>query len=133
MDVRNCKSCGKIFNYISGQPLCPSCMKALEVKFGVVKEYIYNNPGAGMQEVAEENDVTTTQIQKWIREERLSFAEDSMVGIDCENCGASIKTGRYCKSCKDKLANNLGNLYKEKESEAQKKPDSKNNPKMRYL
>ena len=121
MDVRNCKNCGKLYNYVSGQPpLCPSCVKALEDKFSIVKEYIYNHPGAGMQEVSEENDVTTMQIQKWIREERLSFSEDSAVGIECESCGKLIKTGRYCKSCKDKLASNLGSLYKEPLKEAKK-------------
>ena len=39
MDVRNCKNCGKMFNYI-GKPICPSCEKMLEEKFQEVKEYI---------------------------------------------------------------------------------------------
>ncbi len=134
MDVRNCRSCGKLYNYVSGMPpLCNNCLKALEEKFAVVKEYIYNHPGAGMQEVAEETDVTTMQIQKWIREERLSFAEDSMVGIECENCGKQIKTGRYCKNCKDKLANNLGNMYKKEEPKIIPKKIAADNPKMRFL
>ena len=135
MDVRNCKSCGKLYNYISGQPpLCNTCLKLLEEKFAVVKEYIYNHPGAGMQEVAEENDVSTMQIQKWIREERLAFSEDSVVGIECENCGTMIKTGRFCKACKDKLVNNLGSLYKEEEPQPKKFSLKDNqNPKMRFL
>lgn len=132
MDVRNCKNCGKLFNFLSGAPLCPSCAKALDEKFTVVKEYIYNHPGAGMQEVSDENEVTVPQIQKWIREERLSFAEGSLVGIECESCGTTIRTGRYCQSCKDKLANNLGNIYREKEVQPKKK-DTKDNPKMRFL
>lgn len=135
MDVRNCKSCGKLYNYISGQPpLCNACLKLLEEKFAVVKEYIYNHPGAGMQEVAEENEVSTMQIQKWIREERLAFSEDSVVGIECENCGTMIKTGRFCKACKDKLVNNLGSLYKEEEPQTKKVSLKDNqNPKMRFL
>ncbi|MDF2801458.1 MAG: hypothetical protein K0S61_1361 [Anaerocolumna sp.] len=134
MDVRNCRSCGKLYNYVSGMPpLCNNCLKALEEKFTVVKEYIYNHPGAGMQEVAEENEVSTMQIQKWIREERLSFSEDSMVGIECENCGKQIKTGRYCKNCKDKLANNLGNIYKKEGPKTVPKKTTTENPKMRFL
>ncbi len=131
MDVRNCKNCGKLFNYLSGAPICPACNRALDEKFSVVKEYIYNNPGAGMQEVSNENDVTIPQIQKWIREERLSFSEDSLVGIECESCGVTIRTGRYCKACKDKLANNLGNMYREPVQA--KKKDTQVNPKMRFL
>lgn len=133
MDVRNCKNCGKLFNYINGlPPLCHSCIKELEDKFQVVKEYIYNHPGAGVAEVAEENEVTTTQIQKWIREERLEFSKESMVGLECENCGTLIRTGRFCQSCKDKLAINLGNLYKEPEP-PQRKKDLKDNARMRFL
>lgn len=132
MDVRNCKTCGKLFNYISGPPICTKCSKQLEDKFAEVKEYIYNNPGAGMQEVSELFEVSVQQIQKWIRDERLSFAEDSLVGIECESCGTNIKTGRFCKSCKDKLATNLGNVYKE--PEPVKKPNAQNTTaKMRFL
>lgn len=132
MDVRNCKTCGKLFNFISGPPICTKCSMKLEDKFAEVKEYIYSNPGAGMQDVSEIFEVSVQQIQKWIREERLSFAEDSLVGIECESCGSNIKTGRFCKVCKDKLATNLGNVYKE--PEPVKKPNLQNtSAKMRFF
>lgn len=132
MDVRNCKSCGKLFNYLSGSFLCPACNRALDEKFATVKEYIYEHVGAGIQEVSDENDVTIPQIQKWIREERLLFSENSMVGIECENCGATIRTGRYCQPCKDKLLDNLGNLYREPQMQLKKK-DTADSPRMRFL
>lgn len=133
MDVRNCKECGKLFNYLSGPTLCPACTKKLDDKFTIVKEYIYNHPGAGMQEVADENDVSIPQIKNWVREERLAFTESSMVGIECESCGALIRTGRFCQSCKDKLANNLSNIYHKQEAQPTRKKDPKDNPKMRFL
>ena len=42
MDVRNCRQCGKLYNYIGGsyRNLCPSCIKQLEDKFMEIKEYI---------------------------------------------------------------------------------------------
>ena len=40
MDVRNCKGCGKLFNYMSGAQLCPECREKLEKKFSSVKDYI---------------------------------------------------------------------------------------------
>lgn len=132
MDVRNCKTCGKLFNYLSGPPICTICAKKLEDKFANVKEYIYTHPGAGMQEVSETFEVSVIQIQKWIREERLAFAEDSLVGIECESCGTNIKTGRFCKSCKDKLANNLSNIYKEPEK-PKKVKETDASPKMRFF
>jgi len=133
MDVRNCKSCGKMFNYIGGAPLCPACLRKLDDKFAEVKEYIYDNPRAGIQEVAEACEVTTGQIRVWIREEKLAFADDSPIGLACESCGELIKTGRFCKKCKDKMASNLGNLYHDKVEEPQKKKDFHDKAKMRFL
>ena len=40
MDVRNCKTCGRLFNYMGGAPLCPECKAALEKKFEDVKVYV---------------------------------------------------------------------------------------------
>ncbi len=133
MDVRNCKSCSKLFNYISGPPLCPSCLRALDLKFEEVKEYIYDHPRVGMQEVSEEFDVPIAQIKQWIREERLTFTEDSMIGLECESCGVIIKTGRYCKECKDKLTKGLGNLYPAEKPVQESKVKDKDNPRMRFL
>lgn len=132
MDVRNCKGCGKLFNYMSGPPLCASCLSALDVKFEEVKEYVYDHPRCGIQEVSEEMDVSVSQIKQWIREERLSFAEDSMIGLECEGCGITIKTGRFCKSCKDKLTKGFTDIYPA-DKPVQKAKDPRENPKMRFL
>jgi flagellar operon protein (TIGR03826 family) len=132
MDVRNCRGCGKLFNYLQGPPLCPNCIKALDLKFEEVKEFVYDNPGVGMQEVSEEMEVSIAQIKQWVREERLAFSENSMIGLECEGCGVTIKTGRFCKACKDKLAKGLSDLYPS-EKPVQKVRDSKENPKMRFL
>lgn len=132
MDVRNCKGCGRLFNYISGPPLCPSCTRALDEKFEQVKDYIYDHPRVDMQEVSEVFDVPIPQIKQWIREERLAFAEDSMIGLECEKCGVTIRTGRFCKACKDKLAKGLTELY----PEAKPKPnqrDPRESARMRFL
>ena len=94
MEVRNCKNCGRLYNYIGGAyRLCPDCMKKLEEKFQEVKQYIEDNPRADMRDISENCDVSTRQIEQWIREERLSFSDDSPIGIACEVCGATIKTG----------------------------------------
>lgn len=133
MDVRNCRDCGKIFNHLSGPSLCPSCLKKLDLKFDEVKEYIYEHPRVGIQEVSDACDVSVRQIKQWVREERLAFADDSMIGLDCENCGVVIKTGRYCKSCKQELAQGFKNLYSENGKKQDKNRDSRENPRMRFL
>ena len=93
MDVRNCRQCGRLFNYIGGsyRNLCPSCVEALEEKFGEVKEYIEENKTASIGAISEACDVSVKQLEQWIREERLAFADDSPIGIACEVCGDKIK------------------------------------------
>jgi len=84
-------------------------MAAMEEKFQKCKEYIRDNPGANIQQVADETETSVKMIKQWVREERLTFAEGSVVGIECEGCGASILTGRYCPACKFKMQQNLMN------------------------
>ena len=100
MNLRNCARCGKMFNYIGGQPICDPCKKALEDDFQKVKQYIQDNPAATLKQISEDNEVTTKQIQQWIREERLMFSKDSPLQLLCENCGEPIQTGRFCAKCK---------------------------------
>ncbi len=40
MNVRNCRKCGNLFNYVSGPPICMACREKLEEKFQEVKKYI---------------------------------------------------------------------------------------------
>jgi len=132
MDVRNCKGCSRLFNYLGGQPLCPECIKALDLKFDEVKEYVYDNPGAGMTEVSEAMDVSINQIKRWIREEKLSFSDEAQVGLECEGCGKMIRTGRFCQDCKTKYVNGFSSITKPK-MEPQEKNTFKQAAKMRFL
>lgn len=112
MEVRNCRTCGKLFNYMgAGRPICAACTAALEEKFFQVREYIREHKDAGINEVSEENDVAVSQLKQWIREERLAFSENSQVGIECEKCGAQIRTGRFCKACKGSITEDLKAVY----------------------
>ncbi len=135
MNVRNCRKCGKLFNHISGMPICPACKDALEKVFLVVKKYVREHPNADMKEVAEECEVEVSQIQQWIREERLEFTEDSPVKMPCENCGTMIRSGRFCEKCKDNMAKNLSNaMGKPKRTlEPEKKKPTHDKDRMRFL
>lgn len=136
MEVKNCKNCGRLYNYIGGMyRLCPECMRKLEEKFQEVKDYIEDNPRADMREISENCDVSTRQIEQWIREERLSFSDDSPIGIACEVCGATIRTGRYCERCKNDLANRLGSMYGSRSStvDADRIRERREKARMRFL
>lgn len=134
MDVRNCKECGTMFNYVSGPPLCPACKKEIEEKFAEVKSYVYENPKCGIREVSDELGVPVPIIKQWIREERLSFTPDSAIGLECEACGKKIYTGRYCDACKSKMTHRLESAYqKPKPEPAAPKQSSDHQNKMRFL
>jgi hypothetical protein len=119
---------------VTGPTRCPACSDALEKKFQEVKAYIWDHKLATIQEISDENNVSVGQLRQWVREERLTFSEDSPVGLECENCGATIKTGRFCPNCKGKLGNSLSSAISKPEPAAPKqKPVGDHKNKMRYL
>ena len=107
MEVKTCKSCRRLFNYLTGPMLCAACREKLEDNFVEVKDYIRKNPGCTMQSVADECEVPIAQIKEWVREERLQFSNSSGSGITCDKCGSPIVTGRFCEFCKKEMAQNL--------------------------
>ena len=100
-NTRNCRRCGKVFNYIAGPPICQACKEELEAKFQQVKDYVREHRTANMAEIVRDCDV---------REERLVFADDSPIKPTCEKCGAPILTGRFCENCKKETAGAFADL-----------------------
>ncbi len=99
-DIRNCPRCGKVFTCI-GRPICNKCVELEENEFKIVKEYIYDNPGATISEVSEETEVSVEKIMRFLREERLEIkSENSNLLLECERCGRAINSGRFCENCK---------------------------------
>src|SRR5690554_523126 len=109
MDIRNCTRCGKIYNY-DGIKICPTCRREDEEDFIKVREYLYENPGANLSEVHEATKVDTNKIIEFLRQGRLEIADESNLILECENCGASIKTGRFCDRCASDLHKELSSL-----------------------
>ncbi|SFQ29814.1 flagellar operon protein TIGR03826 [Lachnospiraceae bacterium XBB1006] len=133
MEIRNCKECGRLFNYLSGRPICQDCKQKLEDKFMEVKNYIREHGRASIAEVAEANDVDTKQIKQWVREERLVFSDDSPVTIDCESCGAPIKSGRFCKECASKMTDSFESAIRKSQPVVEQRRDTRDKDRMRFL
>ncbi|MBQ5386657.1 MAG: flagellar protein [Lachnospiraceae bacterium] len=127
MEVKSCRTCKRLFNYVSGPQICPACKDELEKKFYEVKEYIRENPKQGIKEIAEATGTTTQQLQQWVREERLEFSADSDIMLTCESCGAPIRTGRFCEKCKNNMANSMSALYEHKPEPKSEKKKSDGN------
>ena len=107
MEILACSHCGKLFNYIRGDRLGPACQKAMNDHFVEVKKYVREHPNVDITTLSQEMKVSVRQIHRWIREERLVFSDDSPIGLPCECCGVTIKTGRYCDACRNQMAAGL--------------------------
>lgn len=133
MEVMNCRTCRRLFNYISGVRLCPACREELEKKFQEVKKYVEENPGVTIAKVAEDMEVPVKQIKDWVREERLILSE-AWGEIFCDACGKAIKSGKFCPECKHKMVTTLGSAYAKNNSpKTSKSSKGSADGKMRFL
>lgn len=107
-DVRNCRKCGRIFNYIGGEPICSVCRQADEEDFQRIKKYLYEFPGASLSQVSVELEISVEKIKKFLRDGRLEITgDDGNMILECEKCGKSIKSGRFCTECENDMASSF--------------------------
>ncbi len=107
-NIRNCKECGKIFQYDGISKLCYQCRKDDDDNYKKVREYIYEHPKASIGVVSEETDVPDDTILRYLREGRLELSGDSTgLVLDCERCGKAIRTGQYCNDCANVIEKGL--------------------------
>ncbi|TCO76473.1 TIGR03826 family flagellar region protein [Marinisporobacter balticus] len=107
-EIRNCKECGRLFQYNGFSKICTKCQRKREDDFKSVREYIYENKGATITEVSEETGVDEDKILQFLREGRLEITgENSALILECERCGKGIKTGRFCDACARELEKEL--------------------------
>ncbi len=115
MEVSVCKHCRRLFRSPLGGNACPACSVELEALFKMVKRYIRSHPDATIVEVSGACEVDIEQLKYWIKDERIEYTKSSAIGIECERCGVSIKTGRLCFGCKQETINTLKSVYVKKE------------------
>lgn len=133
LNAQPCKRCGRLFNYFSGDKLCPICKEEMEEKFQEVKKYIQEHKNCSMTKVAEECDVQATWIQKWLREERLELTEGSAITLGCESCGKAIRSGRLCPECSDNFRAAAGNYIRSNRPQQNDEERRTKVAKMRFL
>ena len=74
MTLKKCKKCGTLFpvnNNKSDSDLCPQCFREERKKFVKVRDYLWSNPGANLNELHQQTGVSKQLIQKFIREGRF--------------------------------------------------------------
>ncbi|KXZ39056.1 flagellar operon protein TIGR03826 [Alkalithermobacter thermoalcaliphilus JW-YL-7 = DSM 7308] len=107
MELINCSKCGRTFGSVNGEKYCSKCRDDDYDDFVKVRDYLYDNPKSTIKEVSEETGVSEKKILKFLKEERIEIAEEANAILSCERCGKSIKSGRYCETCKLALQKEL--------------------------
>jgi len=121
--LKNCQKCGRVYQAEEiGQKFCARCMTDDEDTFLKVREYIYDNPQTNVMEVSEELEVDEDLILKWLRQGRLELKGEG-VGYECDRCGKSIQSGRFCKDCQAELKNGFNEAFGVDKKGGQPEPD----------
>lgn len=135
-EVRNCKRCKRIFMFGgTGPQLCDECKRLEDEEFEKVRTFVRDFPGATVQEVSKETEVPTRLIYRFLKEGKLEVSEASPIALQCENCGARIKSGRFCIACSKRLANDMISAGKSLRDAVDKSSDAyaKDKAGLRYL
>ncbi len=105
MELKNCSTCHKLFQYPGfGYLLCPECKHTDEARFQLVKKYLDQYPGSSGKEVFLATGVPINTLIKWVREGRLVSSNAINLGAVCDVCGKPVCTGRLCPECQKDVA-----------------------------
>jgi flagellar operon protein (TIGR03826 family) len=122
LNVDNCPRCGKVY-VINAQRLCHNCIKDIEQQYEKCVKYLRDNRSCTLQELSDATDVPIKQISKFIREGRISIKDNPNMSIDCEVCGAPIREGIMCESCRSRFVKEADKLAEDgqRKQQAQEK------------
>lgn len=97
-----------VFQYLSGDELCPACRKQDDKDLETVQTYIDKNPSAKAEEIVENTGVTESAIERLVKSNKLSLDSVFKPTLTCRMCGLNIEKGRYCIDCERKMARGYG-------------------------
>jgi len=105
MQFKQCEFCRAPFQYM-GKSVCGDCFLKLDEDFILIREYLWENDKAGIEEVSEATGVSRRNILYLLKEERLIVGDENGKAnaiLTCESCKRPIHTGRMCAACKQEV------------------------------
>lgn len=133
MEVKVCKKCHRLFQYLRGIELCYDCRDMLEDKFQEVKEYIAERESISIKQISRECEVPVLQLKEWLMEDRLELAERISTEYFCEKCGRSIYEGNFCSQCKRELLGGIRNFIRKEELNESENKSEYSGPRMHFI
>lgn len=108
-ELRNCSTCGNIFNYTGIREICVRCAQAEEKKFEEVYRFLRKreNRAATIERIVEATGVEEVLLYDWVRKGRLQPTMFPNLGYPCDKCGRLTTKGKLCVNCAETLQNDL--------------------------
>jgi uncharacterized protein len=85
---------------------CQECIKKEEEDYKKVFQFFTEKPSATAQEISTETGVELKEIFRFARENRLQLVKTDAT-FHCEKCGAPVRNGKICDSCRKKLSEEI--------------------------
>lgn len=117
MALCQCEYCGRAFNSMSGQKICPNCAKEIDDVFARVKKYMYTKPGplsAAM--IVEDLEVPEKAISYLIKEQRLVLDGRHGETRSCKVCGAPTDGQSLCVKCRKTFDENMQSFMDDRQA-----------------
>ncbi|MCQ2521724.1 MAG: TIR domain-containing protein [Lachnospiraceae bacterium] len=105
-----CEKCRGSFlkNTKLGTYTCLTCGYENYDDFQKIRNYLGVVGKAPASVIEQETGVSRSTIEALFREEFLEIPQQSEVRVSCKSCGAPIRSGEYCDSCKSRALNQTG-------------------------
>lgn len=108
-EVKECPTCGNLFNFTGVREVCAQCYAKEEELYDVVYKFLRKreNRAANVDRIVEVTGVPSSLLFKWVRKNRLQRALFPNLGYPCDNCGKITNNGKLCEDCQKDLRQNL--------------------------
>lgn len=106
MTLTRCPKCGEVFAREKFN-ICNACRTKENEKIDLVRRYVNHNPDATVPELERVSGLPHEELITLVREGKLTGIDVLKLVLSCEECGAEILTGRFCKRCSEKLSSRL--------------------------
>jgi len=95
-----CEKCEGIMVFRGlGQYKCEDCNHIDHDDYGKARNYIEEQPGANVYQIAEATGVSRKSLTNMVRDGRFEITKDSKTFMVCDVCGVNIRSGRVCQKC----------------------------------
>lgn len=107
-----CEKCqGKLFHIGGGKYQCEKCENIVMDDFGKVKHFLEENGPSTAPVISQATGVKIDIINMFLKQGRVEITENSKYFLQCEKCGCSIRSGRFCIDCARELTQGIQRIF----------------------